>query len=333
MACTAWCGPCWLGTTPRPKIGGRSTPSSAVSQTVKRLLLLAAIAVLALGLAGFITGAIGAAFLGKGKGFLPVPGVHLPPQVVVGEHPGASVHGNAFSLTNTMLSSFITTGLLILLFVLGTARMRLVPRGVQNFVEVLVEGLLGFVEGVVGKERGRKLLPVIATIFLFVAFNAWMGLLPLYQSLGFLHDGKLEAALLRPAGTDLNMPLALALISFVFVEGLGLREFGLRYFGKFFRFGDLLRGRLLMGLIQVFVGFLELTSELVRVVSFTFRLFGNMTAGELLLLVSAFLVTFVFTIPFYGLEILVGFVQALIFAGLTLVFAAVALTPHEEEHQ
>ena len=128
------------------------------------------------------------------------------------------------------------------------------------------------------------------------------------------------------------MPLALALVSFVFVEALGIQAFGFRYFGKFIRVGNLLRGRIFAGVIDLFVGLLEALSELIRVVSFTSRLFGNMLAGEILLLVSAFLVAFVLTVPFYGLELLVGFVQAIIFAGLTLVFASVALTPHEEEH-
>ena len=88
-----------------------------------------------------------------------------------------------------------------------------------------------------------------------------------------------------------------------------------------------------LGIIDLFVGVLELLSEFIRIVSFTFRLFGNMTAGEILLLVSGFLVSFVFTIPFYGLELLVGFIQALIFAGLTLVFISVAVTPHEHEEE
>ena len=139
-----------------------------------------------------------------------------------------------------------------------------------------------------------------------------------------LDDGKIHATLLRPAGTDMNMPLALALVSFFVVEGMGLRAFGFRYLGKFFRFGNLIRGRIGMGIIDIFVGVLELLSEFIRIISFTFRLFGNMTAGEILLLVSGFLISFVFSVPFYGLELLVGVIQALIFAGLTLVFISVA---------
>jgi F-type H+-transporting ATPase subunit a len=302
--------------------------------SAKRILLLGVILAAALGLAGLVTGAIGAAFFDR-EGLLPAPDVHLPAQQLLGEHAGEPVHGGSqFLLTNTILSSPLVSGLLVLLFVLGTARLQVVPGRLQSFLEAMVEGLLGFVESVVGPQRGRQVFPIIATIFLFVAFNAWVGLIPVYQSLGLMEDGHLRATLLRPAGTDLNMPLALALVSFVMIEGLGLRTFGLGYLGKFFRFENLRRGRIFMGLIDLFVGGLELLSEFIRVISFTFRLFGNMTAGEILLLVSGFLVSFVFTVPFYGLEILVGFIQALIFAGLTLVFVSVALTPHghEEEH-
>ena len=297
----------------------------------KRLFILAGLAVLALGLAGFVTGAIGAAFFGT-EALLPSPAVHLAPQQITGEHAGDALHGGTeLLLTNTILSSFVASGALLAMFVLGTAKLQLVPGRLQGLIESIVEGLLGFVESVVGAQRSRQVFPIIATIFLFVLFNAWLGLLPIYQSLGVLDHGKIHATLLRPAGTDMNMPLALALVSFFVVEGMGLRAFGFRYLGKFFRFGNLIRGRIGMGIIDIFVGVLELLSEFIRIISFTFRLFGNMTAGEILLLVSGFLVSFIFSVPFYGLELLVGVIQALIFAGLTLVFISVALTPHEHE--
>ena len=244
--------------------------------------------------------------------------------------------GFKFVITNTMLSAWITSLLLIVIFVLAARKSRMVPGRLQNLVEIAVEGLLGFVEGVIGKDLGRKVFPLIATIFLFVAFNAWIALIPLWPSLGFKNaDGDITAHLLRSAGTDLNMPLALALVSFVFVEYLGLRMLGFRYIAKFFPIGEvfrnLIKGRIFPAVIAGFVAFLELVSELVRIVSFTFRLFGNMTAGEVLVLMTTFLVPFVATVAVYGLELLVGLVQALIFAGLTLVFATVAITPHEEE--
>ncbi len=339
--------------------------------------------ILALAVAGLITGAIGAGLVQsedkKAAGetaegpFIPKPAVHLPAQVVgpVGarDHYVEFLHaehkeredgeekldehahevlkegpyqGNNFIITNTLLSCWIASLVLVLIFALGARRASLVPGRFQNFCEIVIEGLLRFVEGTVGPQRARLLFPVIATIFLFVLINAWIGLLPIYPALGFKTEGIVEIHLLRPAGTDINMPLALALISFVFVEFLGVKMLGIGYFGKFIRISSLGRG--LSALFQFrimdafqgfldffFVGPLEAFSEFVRLISFTFRLFGNMTAGEILVLVSAFLVPFVATVGVYGLELLVGFIQGLIFAGLTLVFAAIAMTAHEHE--
>lgn len=392
----------------------------------KALLALVGIVVLALFLAGLVTGAIGAALLGNDS-FLPEPGVHLPPQQILGDDAGKTLSGGTdFILTNTILSSLITSGILILLFVLGTSRLQVVPGRLQGLLETIIEGLTGFIESVMGVGKGRTILPLIATIFLFVSFNSWIALLPVYQSFGITryetitldelnhfesgqkvtekdllhlieeryaiaHPGEkghhvidrieivnvgtltkkldveahrytggsdavieavrgkddsegnptygnakskspgINATFVRPAGTDLNMPMALALIAFFFVEILGIRAHGVRYFGEFFRFGKLLQGKILDGFIDFFVGILEGISHLVRVVSFTFRLFGNMTAGEILLLVSSFLASFIFSIAFYGLELLVGLIQAIIFAGLTVVFAAMAVATHEDE--
>ena len=308
-----------------------------MSKGKKRIVLVLSGGIVILFIVGFAMGAIGAAFFGSEEGFLPKPEIHLPPQAILAQD--AAEEGlppNRFVLTNTLLSSWTATLVLLLLFFIATRRMDVgrAPRGLQNLVEGVVAVTYDFVEGVAGRENARRFFPLFATIFLFVVINAWLGLLPFYPSLGFLdEEGHISRHLLRPAGTDLNMPLALALVSFVFVEYWGIRILGFRYFGKFFRFGTLLRGNVFQGLIDIFVGFLELLSELVRVVSFTFRLFGNMTAGEILLLVTGFLIPFVFILPFYGLEILVGFIQALIFAGLTLVFVTIAVTPHEAEEE
>ena len=250
--------------------------------------------------------------------------------------------GGNFIITNAILSSWIASIVLVGLFVLGARKASLVPGRFQNFVEIAIEGLLNFVAGTVGREHSRLIFPVIATIFLFVIINAWIGLLPIYPSLGFKHDDVVQIHLLRPAGTDINMPLALALVSFFFVEWLGLKMLGLGYITKFVRVASLKQGigalfrfqflDAFQGLLDFFfVGPLEAFSEFVRLISFTFRLFGNMTAGEILVLVSAFLVPFVATVGVYGLELLVGFIQALIFSGLTLVFAAIAITSHHAE--
>ena len=141
----------------------------------------------------------------------------------------------------------------------------------------------------------------------------------------------LLAPLFRSVMTDVTAPLAIAIYSFIFVEFWGLSALGFGYLGKFFNFGRLLRGNP-MGLIDVFVGILEFISELSRMVSFTFRLFGNIFAGEVVLIMVVFLVPFVLVVPFYGLELLVGLIQAFVFAMLTLVFAGMAVAGHGEGH-
>ncbi|MBI4340037.1 MAG: F0F1 ATP synthase subunit A [Chloroflexi bacterium] len=310
-----------------------------MSASAKRALMIVLAGAFVLLIVGFVMGAIGSKLFGgeEAEPFIPRPEVHLPPQAVLAadaeEVEAAHKLPGRFILTNTLLSSWIATAVLLVLFFFGTRGLRAdkAPRGIQNFVEGIISAMYSFVEGVAGRENARRFFPLFATIFLFVLFNAWLGLLPVYPSLGFKEHGEIVRHLLRPAGTDLNMPLALAIVSFVFVEFWGVRTLGLGYLGKFFRFGNLLRGQIFQGFIDIFVGILELLSEFIRIVSFTFRLFGNMTAGEILLLVTAFLIPFAFALPFYGLELLVGFIQALIFSGLTLVFVVLAIQPHEGE--
>ena len=317
----------------------------------KRLLLATGLGLLVLMVVGFVLGAIGSAMFGSGGGYISKPEIHLPPQPIFpadvrddylewvpSNEPGAEIGDGEFhaeplpmmkfAVTNTLLSAWFATIVIILFFVLGARRRSLIPGRFQSLVETLIEGALTSCSNVLGPEMARKAMPIIATIFFFVLFNAWLALLPFYQFLGFIGHGHIGAHLIRSAGTDLNMPLALALISFVFVEYWGFRARGFGYLKKFFALGNLFRLRA-TGLIDAFVGFLELISELVRVVSFTFRLFGNMTAGEILVVMITFLVPFVATQFVFGLELLVGLIQAVIFAGLTLVFLSVAVR-HEE---
>jgi F-type H+-transporting ATPase subunit a len=141
-------------------------------------------------------------------------------------------------------------------------------------------------------------------------------------------DGKFVGELIplfRGINTDLNTPLAIAIWSAIFVEFWGISSLGVfKYGGKFFRFSSP---------IDFFVGILELVSELVRLVSFTFRLFGNMFAGEVVILMFTFLTPLIITLPFYGLELFVGVIQAFIFASLTLVFAVMAVSSHDEHEE
>jgi F-type H+-transporting ATPase subunit a len=252
-----------------------------------------------------------------------------------------------FSLTNTILAAWLSIIVLVGVCYAATRKMRDVPSGLQNLVEAALEALLNFFQGVAGEKNGRRFFPVIATIFLFVITNAYLGIMPGFGSI-MVHGPEGEVTLLRNASTDINVPLALALVSFVAVEFWGLSAVGFSHYIRRFvnlgrlrlGIGQLLRGKIksavtsiFSGAIDVFVGALEALSEVMRIVSFTFRLFGNMTAGEILLIVVPFLVPWVVALPFYGLELLVGFVQALIFAGLTLVFAVIAVAPHGAEQE
>ena len=290
---------------------------------------------------GFLVGPLGRSIFGD-LGLpawlsLPRPEFKLPAETVF--------HLFGLPIANSIIGAWITMVVLICLSYLITRRMKVVPGRLQSAFEALLGWLYDLCRRVAGEENGRRFFPIVTTIFLFVAFNAWLSLIPGFGSIMVTTAEGEHVHLLRGANTDINMPLALALISFVFVEYFGLRSLGLRYLGKFLNVGQFFRsiqhivrgrlraglGGLFTGLIHIFVGLLEALSEMVRIVSFTFRLFGNMTAGEVLLLIAAFLIPWVFALPFYGLELLVGFVQALIFGGLTLVFLTLAVTRHGEE--
>ena len=299
---------------------------------------------LALFIISFVYGPLGQKLLGnfgvniQPPAFLAVstPEPELPAQAVF--------HVFGFPITNSILATWFTMIVLVVFAYAATRKIKLIPSKVQNLFEFAVESLLKFCQGVAGEKNGRIFFPIIATIFLFVIFNAWLSLLPGFGSI-LVHTSEGEVHLLRGANTDVNTPLALAIVSFVVVEFFGLKALRGSYLKKFFNFGrlfgglgEIFRGKLKSGLgalffgaIDVFVGVLEALSEVIRIVSFTFRLFGNMTAGEILLLIAAFLIPWIFAIPFYMLELLVGFVQALIFGGLTLVFLTIAVAGHGEE--
>jgi len=297
---------------------------------------------LVLFLVSLISGALGNSLFGD-LGLpswlsVPQPALKLPAEVVF--------HLLGFPITNSIITAWLSIIVLVGICYAVTHRLKLIPTRLQSMLEAALGWLLNFCQEVAGEKNGRRFFPVVATIFLFVITNAWLSLLPGFGSI-FVTNTEGEAVhLLKGANTDINLPLALALISFIFVEYWGIRSLGgLRYLRKFvnvsqfFRsVGQLFRGRLragisglFMGIIDIFVGFLEALSELVRIISFTFRLFGNMTAGEILLLLVIFLIPWILALPFYGLELLVGLVQALIFGGLTLVFATIAASAHEAE--
>jgi len=296
---------------------------------------------LALFIIGFLAGPLGQSFF-KGINMpewlkVPTPSVELPAEVIF--------HLGPLPVTNTILTSWLTIAVLAIILIGLSSRSKLVPGRFQGLIESALEWVYNLCKDVAGEKTGPRLFPVIVTIFLFVLFNAWMGLIPGFGSI-LAHTEEGSVPLLRGANTDINTPLAIALISFIFVTYLGLasgaggflkgffngerltRGFGKLFTGKFKgAFGDI--G---YGFIDGFVGILEFVSYIFRIFSFTFRLFGNMTGGEILVLMFLFLFPFVIVLPIYGLELLVGAVQALIFSGLTLVFATIAGQAHGEEH-
>jgi len=253
-------------------------------------------------------------------------------------HPAPERPFHALPITNTMITAWISIVVLGGLFFIGTRKMKLVPTGLQNFLELIIEAAANFIEDPAGEKHGRWFFSVCTTIFLFVVANAWVSLIPGFETIHI--NGE---PLLRSANTDLNVPAALAVVSFCYVEYWGFKAKGISYLKTFFQFGPLWQairlvfsgnikagaGSLLNGVISLFAGLLEIVSHLIRMVSFTFRLFGNMTAGMILVMIMIFLVPWVLPSLFYGMEAFFGFVQAMIFAGLTLGFACAAVMEEE----
>mgnify|MGYP001592801930 CR=1 FL=1 len=225
-----------------------------------------------------------------------------------------------FPVTNALLLSTLVMVILAALAAIGRRRLVLVPGYIQNTFETAIEGALGLMEGILGsRERAEKYLPFVGTVFLFILAANWFGLLPGIGSVIF-ETAEGRVPLLRSPGSDLNFTLALAVISVVTVNILGIAVIGfVKHAGKFFNF---------RGPIDFFIGILELISEVAKLISFSFRLFGNIFAGEILLTIIAFLTPYFIPLPFLFLETFVGFIQAFVFAMLSLVFVATAIA-HE----
>jgi len=280
-----------------------------------------------------------------------------------------------FSVTNSLLSTWIVMGILtVLAYVIGKS-VTLVPNNLQSMAEVVLTGLYDFFESVMGHHI-KKAFPIIASLFLFILVANWLGLLPGVGTIGFYEEAKEVASthtteevatketvvlqdthtdvlpthedtviattpaheqeiiptpsseghgskkfvpLFRGPTADLNATIALALVAFLSIQYFGFATMGLHYSKRFLNFSNP---------IMFFVGLLELVSDASKVVSFAFRLFGNVFAGEVLLAVMAFLMPFIAPMPFLLLELFVGFIQALVFSTLTAVFINVAVA-HE----
>jgi F-type H+-transporting ATPase subunit a len=278
-----------------------------------------------------------------------LPDIVIQPDVIF------TIPGINFPVTNTLLCTWIII-VLLLAFVLTIKRQRnqnLVPRGFQNFAEWGVESLQNLVEGVSGKEKGRKFFPLVATLFVFIVLGNLMDVMPGIDTIGSLRgpvvnphnlgfiyflSGNDTGAILpwfRPPTTDLNLTFAMALVTVIVCQVVGFVMLGAgEHLSKYLKFKELFTKPL--GAIEFFVGLVEIITELSRILSFAFRLFGNIFAGSAVLAVFGLLTFGIGNIVFIPLEMFVAFVQALVFALLTLVFLEMASSGHshaEGEHE
>lgn len=248
---------------------------------------------------------------------------------------------SALPITNSMVASWIVAVALIVFAQFATRNIQQVPSGAQNFWEWLVESLHNFLEGIIGHKLVQKTFWFFATIFIFILFANWAGLIPGVGTIGYgvkTENGfEIVKPLLRGVNADLNMTLAMALVFFACWIYWAIQSNGpLGLLKHLFAPKGETAGLLKVLLVVVFfaVGWLEVFSILFRPISLSFRLYGNIYAGENMLETMSHLVPnlgWLLPVPFYFMELLVGVVQALVFMLLTAVFTMLIM-PHDEGH-
>ncbi len=235
-----------------------------------------------------------------------------------------------FPVTNTILVTLCISLLIIIGSYILKSKVRLIPRGFQNVVEAVLEALLNLADSVTQDRRqSKKFFPLVATIFIFVILTNWVEVLPGLGTIGLWeeHHGKeILVPFIRSGAADLNFTLAIAIVSVISAQVFGIAVIGVGRYAKKFFVSPFHKPYF----VGTFVGMLEMISEVAKIISFSFRLFGNIFAGEVLLMVMLFLVPYFVPLPFLALELFVGFIQALVFSMLTLVFLKMAVT--EAEH-
>lgn len=228
----------------------------------------------------------------------------------------------SFQFTNSLALSLAVFLLLLAGAFVFRKKIKLIPGKIQSAIEMAFETLLDLMESVLGnREKAEKYFPIIATIFIFILTCNLFGILPGVGSLT-VKEGESAIPLFRSPASDLNFTLALAVVSVIVANIFGIAAVGfLNHAKKFINF---------KGPIDFFIGILELISEIAKVISLSFRLFGNVFAGEVLLTIIFFLAPYLVPLPFLFLELFVGFIQAFIFSMLILVSISIHTTGHEE---
>jgi F-type H+-transporting ATPase subunit a len=250
-----------------------------------------------------------------------------------------------FAITNSMVMLWIVAAVIILVAQLATRKMALVPSGLQNFVEWIVESLENLFAGILGQKLARRTFWFFGTCFILILFSNWFGLIPGVGTVGWELTGSgvdphdKFRPFFRGANADLNLTMAMALTFFALWFYWCFTEIGVKnFFAHIFAPKGEFKGAMLAVMIPLFlfVGVIEMFSIMVRPVALMFRLYGNIYAGENMLETMTLMnvpkwLTWLPPLPFYFLELLVGFVQALVFVLLTSVFLKL-MTDHDEEH-
>lgn len=243
-----------------------------------------------------------------------------------------------FPVTNSMIMTWLGMLILIVFGVLAARNPKLTPGGLQNGVEAILEFFFNLANGILNdRQLTHRVFPVVATLFLFIVLSNWLGLLPGVGPIGFIHEVHGEKVLtpfFRPANADINSTLSWSIISVLTTQLFGILTLGFfQHANKFINLKGLFSFTF-EGFIDFFVGVLETFSEISKMISFSFRLFGNIFAGEVLLTVIAFLLPIIAPLPFYFLELFVGLIQGIVFAMLTLVFIKISTVSHDHsEHK
>lgn len=227
-------------------------------------------------------------------------------------------------ITNTLLHTILVDSVLISASLYISRHIQTIPKSFQSIIEPVIEAMYSLTESIAtSKLATRKIFPYVMTFFLFIFVANFTGLLPGVGTIGFFHGNEEFVPLLRGATSDINVTLALAIISVVATHALSIQVTGFAdYIARYFSFNP----------INLYVGLLELVAEVTKIISLSFRLFGNIFAGEIALHTISNLVAFVAPLPFLLLESIVSIVQALVFSVLTLVFMSVLTTPHHAAH-
>jgi F-type H+-transporting ATPase subunit a len=249
----------------------------------------------------------------------------------------------SFPITNTYINSTIVLVLFLILGLLMRKKSAEIPGKLQNFMESIFEVCLKYVDQVThDRKKSLRFLPLVGSLFFFILLSNWFGILPGVGSIGryITEAGHTEfVPLFRPANTDLNTTLAMAALGVVASHIFGIIAIGFwKYANKFIKLGDIWTSfrhggvSIFVSFVEFGVGIIEIFSEIAKVVSLSLRLFGNVFAGEVLLSVLASLIALVVPLPFIALEVLIGFIQALVFSMLVLVYLTVATMEVEEAH-